>query len=689
MKHIFRHGILSLITAIAITPIFAEDKEVEGEGSQKEPIMLEEITIKGEALKEKNNPFSAHVMDLSDLNRVQIDNALRLIEQVPGMDLGAYRQGGTADVFSMRGFTGGGHGGDAAVYVDGIPLNESESHADGYADMNVLIPLELQRFTVYKGPVSPLFGNFARSGALTMTTRKGGLYQESRITGGAYGTLDAQFALGRSLTLGSTDKPINANLAFQLYRTDGYQTNSRYLKGTVSGRLTHAFSDQTDVTFSVRGHSGEWHAPGYMPATQFTNDQTRNQQAAFGEDDGGSKRFFAERFDINHSLGTSKKLLAFAYATQQQFTRFAKFGYTAGGQTERFYDRNVFGWGSSLNGQSVWSETPIQWVIGAEHFFENTQWKRWGTSNRVRQAQTEERDFYIHSISGFGQAEAEIHPLFRPTLGLRYDLFRGRYENNDPGQTAFERDMNNYSHFSPKFGLRSTLFDGVDARISVTNGFALPDGPAKYDPGLSVNPVRIWQYETGATMVPTSWLSIDVAGFILDTSGEIQEDPPGSGTFRNMGKTRRRGIESEWTIQPIASSLKLTSALSLLRTKVLENPDPAQVGTYVTGVPEHTVTLSAAYTIPSGFGGRIQWRKVGTYALTADNTQRYEGYNTTDLNLFYRLDNTQQNGWRIFIDVHNLFDQTYAEAVFYGFGTTNYAPAWPRNIAAGLSLSFE
>jgi hypothetical protein len=42
------------------------------------------------------------------------------------------------------------------MVIDGIPLNEANSHADGYVDSTVLIPLEIGGLTIYRGPVSAL-----------------------------------------------------------------------------------------------------------------------------------------------------------------------------------------------------------------------------------------------------------------------------------------------------------------------------------------------------------------------------------------------------------------------------------------------------------------------------------------------------------------------------------------------------
>ena len=644
-------------------------------------LSLDQVTVKGEAFRPQNAAATAHVVSAEELRRTAADNPLRLIEEVPGVDLGAYRQGGVADVFSMRGFGEGGHGGDVAVQVDGIPLNEADGHADGYADLNVIVPLELQRIAVYKGPSSALYGNFARAGTVALGTRKGGAYRDLSVSGGAYETLDVQAAVGERIGLGSG---LRSNVAFQFFTTDGYAANSRYLKGTVSGRFAYDLGPDTDVEVALRGHSGEWNGPGYIPEAQFRDDGARRLQGPNAEDDGGAKTFYAERVGVNHSFSDQLRLLTYGYAVQQDFTRFAKFGYEAGGQSERLNERTVYGGGASLNGEQAIGPVPVQFVVGAELYSEQTERRRWSTANRVRGDQTESRDFSIQSASGFVQAELAPSPYFRPTLGLRYDAFFGSYDNDDPGQQPFQSDLNGYGHLSPKLGVRSTVLPGLDLRASATNGYVLPNGPAKYDATLDVEPAKIWQYEVGATL-ELARARFDLVGYRLDTSEEIVQDPPGSGAFRNAGRTRRLGVEGEVLVRSLAG-LDARLAVGLIQTEIRENPTAALVGQALTGIPARTLTASLDYTAPMGFGGRLHVHHIGPYELESDGSVQYDGYTVTNATLFYDLGARLAQRGRLFVQVDNVLDERYAEAVFAAFGTLKYAPAPPRRITLGLSI---
>ncbi len=149
-----------------------------------------------------------------------VDDLFRL---VPGMVVRDLQLGSVASNIVIRGFGSGGHGGDLGAVIDGIPLNEAMSHADGYVDLNTVVPLEIDSFSVFKGPVSALYGNYNRGGLVDIQTRKSGDYAETDLSLGSYDTVDLQAAYGSQL--GDTQQ---INLAGQLFRTDSYRPQSRH-----------------------------------------------------------------------------------------------------------------------------------------------------------------------------------------------------------------------------------------------------------------------------------------------------------------------------------------------------------------------------------------------------------------------------------------------------------------------------
>ncbi len=664
-----------VVVLAAIAPSFCF-----GEGREQKTIKLEDITVKGQAMPVSEHTTTVNIINSEMIQDLQLSRTDEILEEVPGVEIGNYNMSGVANVVQIRGFSSGAHGGDVGIYLDGIPLNEGESHADGYADMNVIIPMEIDQLEVYKGPSSALFGNFARSGVLSFHTKKRGKYNKLKTDYGSYNTVDVQGVFGS--TFG--DSVFN-NTAIQLYRTDGYQDNQKWLKGNASTRFSANITKSLDASVSLRFHGSEWDAPGYIPKAQFDNKDEARHQAVNAENDGGNKTFFSERLDVGYTLSEDLRLLFWGYGTQQDFTRYAKFGYTAGGQTERYYDRSVYGVGTSLNLNIDVASYPTAGVIGIEYYSEDTEWKRWNTSNRVRTSQTQDRTFNINTVSLFGEADMGISRYFRPHLGLRYDNFGGDYENRDPGSTPFKQDMQNYDYLSPKVGFRSQILDPLDLRVSYSEGFALPDGIDKYDHSINVDPEEIKQYEVGLTFTPVKELWFDIAGFILDTDSEMQEDPPGSGTYKNVGKTRRKGVELAARYR-LLSSLEFFGDLSFIDTEIKENTDSSLIGKALKGIPKNILNIGLKYTSPSGLGAKIKWRSVGDWWIDSANTEKYGGYDVVDAGTYYTIQDHKGVKYRLFVNIDNLFDKHYTTAAWSGYGTTNYAVAWPITFYVGMAI---
>lgn len=648
------------------------------------PFELKEITIKGGALKPRNRVASITSVNLSTIKKLHFTNAQEILNQVPGVEIGAYNQGGVADVFTMRGFSGAGHEGQASIEVDGVSLNEGEGAHDGYADMNLIIPLNISKVDVYKGPSSVLFGRYGMAGTLAFETRKGGEYQDLSLKGGSFDTFDGQVALGQPFKIG--EKTLKTNFAAQLFRTNGFTENSESLKGNLNARAAYNFTDRTDITLSLKGYSGKWDAPGYIPGEQFYDKDRRDKQAINAENDGGNKNYVSERLDVNHSFNNNLRLLVFGYAVQQDYQRFAKYGFEAGGQSEDYQIRDVFAVGANLNGIHNLGPVNINWVSGLEFFNEKTDFKSWGTENRVREDLSMNRDNKLQSFSAFAQMEFGISTYFRPTLGIRYDAYDGSLNLNDPGAIKENKQLDNISHFSPKFGFRSTLFQGLDFKTNISNGFILPSGITRYQSDMNLDPSEIWQYETGFEYAYKQLFTLNVTGFILDTSKEVTETAPGSGEFFNSGKTQRRGLELGLEAEPI-ERLNFKGAFTYTKTEIKNNVDKGLEGKEVTNIPRTITQLSLDYTLKSGFGARISVRDIGKYATGVDNSFFYGGYTLTNASFFYNFGGAYSHKGQIYVEMNNIFNENYAAFAFDSFGAAggqSYAPAPLRNFSVGV-----
>lgn len=663
------------VALLATVPAFAQQPN--RSGSVDEVTDLEEIVVKGQALRRDGTAFSTTTITKADIveeRAVEIEDMFR---DVPGMNVREYGLSGVANQIVLRGFGNGGHGGDVGFVVDGIPLNEANSHADGYVDTNVLVPLEVQSLRVYRGPVSALYGNFNRAGLIAFETRKGGDYADADISGGSYSTFDAQGALGRSIGTG------DLNLAGQYYRTDGFRPQSEAERATLAGRYGFSITDNLDMAISTRLHMAEADNAAYLTPAQFAVDPYGIDPRTMN--DGSDKNFATLRGDVNYTLSPTLRLLTNLYGTRQDFTRFFTRGpanaTSAWRQREETYDRQVYGLGANLNGLASVGGHDLNYVVGVEGFSETTEFQFFDDLVNRRRINPAifNRESEIRSVSVFTEATYSPHPLLDFQLGFRADRFEGDCKILGP-ETGTDpcSDLESTSDISPKLGVQSQVASWLRLRANYSEGFALPDGFTKYAPGAQgLDPNKFDQIEIGARIIAGGF-ELDVAGYRAESSQEFRQVTPGE--FENFGATRRTGLEASARFSPM-ETVELRAAYAYADSEITENANPALVGRQVAGVPDHTLTVNVEWTPVPALRIDAEYRYLGDYQANGANTEQSDSYGIFDLGVSYAL--RTSTPLRIYADVENVGDKVYASS----FSTTR-APGAPRTIRLGLQVGF-
>ncbi len=653
---------------------------------------LAPVVIRGEALTgSQGTPATRTTLEAAEIRDAAVSQPQQLLARVPGLRVMGYGLGGVVDVIALRGFGAGGHGGDLGLVLDGIVLNEAISHADGYADLNVVIPLELERVDVVKGPASVLVGNYNRAGTIFLRTRGGGNAQLADVTVGSFGTADVQAAGGWSMPRGQL------NLAAQAFTTGGARPQSGYDRTTLAGRYTVPLRAGS-LSFSARAHAGRWDSAGYLTLAQFATDPQGKDPRV--RDDGGRKDFRTARADLTHRLSEGTTLLASLYGTQQGYTRWftRPVAPDAWRQREEDYDRSVLGAGLSLNGKHRLGATPLAWVAGLETTRESTRYDyQDNTGQRARvlpPTARQDRAYRFDTASAYAQAEADIAPWLRPSIGLRADRFSGGCSVRAPeivGPTDPPCDvpLQAAHQVSPKLGVRSRVAPGLDLRASRNAGFQLANVRGLYAPTNATSPTTFVQHEVGAAWKATADLQLDLAVWRLDSAGEIRELPPGSGQFFNAGETRRRGWDLE-VLWALGQAWTLTVAHGRAEGVIRANPDPRLVGRQVNGVPRTTSSARLAYGEDEGLGAWLGVNQVGRYFYDAAglNLLAWAGYTTVDAGLTWR-GQWSRTPVRARLSVANLADRTYATNAFQIGGQSLVAPGAPRAVTAGLQIDWR
>lgn len=643
---------------------------------------IDEIVVKGQLMRAEDSAFTATVLRADAIREQGLADVDELFRCVPGMVVRDLQLGSVASNIVIRGFGSGGHGGDLGAVIDGIPLNEAMSHADGYVDLNAVIPLEIESFTVFKGPVSALYGNYNRGGLVNIQTRKSGTYAQTDVSAGSYDTIDLQGAYGAQL-----GERQQVNFAGQVFSTDSYRPQSATRRGTFSGRWAADVTPALQVALSSRYLQSESDSASYLTLEQFRDDPRGIDSRT--QNDGAEKEFLTVRGDVNYQIADDLKLLTFGYTTQQDFTRWFSrpVGPTTWQQREEAYDRSVYGAGTSLNGVGSLAATSLSYVAGVETFRESTQYQfndGLDRRRRVRPTQSD-RETELTSVSAFTEVRAEVHPLAQLSIGLRADRFSGGCELRGPetGTDPCGR-LDEVSHVSPKLGLHSQVTDWLQLRASWAEGFALANGFVKYAVGgqpLDENVFR--QTEIGVRVTAADAFEFDVAAYRLTSTGEVRTVSPG--VYENYGATLRRGIEASARWRPV-ERFELSAVYGVTDTEVQRNIEARLLGLTVPGVPEYSSSLEARFRPHADWSVDAFWRYVGEYEVDALNTLQAESYELLDIGVSYTR--SGERGYRLYARVDNVTDERYSTSVSVIGGQLLFAPGVPRSLRAGVQFNF-
>ncbi len=681
-----------VIQSLMMPAITAQAQSVSSSSGALAPVM-----VKGQRFLDQSSAYSATTITAEDIRTEAVSNPQDLFRRVPGVVIRNFGLGGVADAIAMRGFGSGSHGGDIGLVLDGITLNEAFSHSDGYSDFNAIIPLELSRVDVFRGPSSALHGNYNRGGTVFFQTRKGGNYTLGDASLGSFSTLDSQFAVGRETGKGAGSSSIN--LAAQIFRTDGFRSmNSDFEKQTFSGRYAYRLTDASEIALSTRIHRSEGESGAYLTANQFAVDPRGVDARVMG--DGAKKEFKTLRLDFNTLINPDLKLLTYLYGTTQEFNRYFTRPVVATpsapwAQRDERYDRQVRGIGASLNGTGLaLGDKRFNWTAGIESLNEQTQYQFFDNLNNrvVTAGPVANRTFEYTVNSAFVEGDLALSKLFRPTLGVRYDSFSGSCKVDGPEslvdagggrQGLCDTPLNGVSRFSPKLGFRSTLARGLDLRGNLSNGFQLGNVRALFAPnGAMVQPNIFKQRELGLTYYGVAGLRADLTYFEIRSSNEIREIPANSNQFVNSGETTRRGSEFALNYAP-GNNWDLGLNYAIVETEITANPTASLIGRELTNVPRTNSNVYLAYAPAQGLGARIDARHVGSFAVNADNSIRAEPYSTIDLSVSYRGKLGSRN-YRAYLAANNITDRTFATSTFIIGGQRLFSPGAGRNFSLGV-----
>jgi iron complex outermembrane receptor protein len=279
-----------------------------------------------------------------------------------------------------------------------------------------------------------------------------------------------------------------------------------------------------------------------------------------------------------------------------------------------------------------------------------------------------------------------------------------RFESDDHYVTAANPDDSGTARFeqtTPVAGLTFHASEQLNFYATYGQGFETPTfAELAYRPdgtGLNFDLAASTSraFEIGAKAIVAGRHRINAAAFAIDTDDEIVIDAATGGrtTFRNAGKTRRRGIELAWDGE-FGNDVTLHAAYTWLDAQFDSDfttgspPVTIPAGSKLPGVPEQTAYAELAWSPAAlpGFSAAVEAQYVDRIFVNDRNSDSAPSYAIAHLRVGYER---SFGATRVsaFARLNNVTDRDYAGSVIVG--DTNgrfFEPAPGRNWFVGATV---
>lgn len=658
--------------------------------AQNDADSIEEVVVWGRSLLQLGNADAASqgTVGYADFSTRPLSRVGELVEVVPGMIATQHSGPGKANQYFLRGFNLD-HGSDFSTSFDGMPVNfRSHAHAQGYMDLNFIIPEIIERVDFQKGPYFADTGDFSLAGANAMQT---------------YDRLDTGFT---ELTLGSKDEirlvsadSIELADGHLLFALEHHQSNGFFVLDQdvrkYNGLLKYSGnigSVPSRITFSA--YDSEWISTNQVPERAVSSGLI--DRFGFIDPDlgGNSHRYsLSGNFELkNWELGL--------YASSYYMSLINNPTYVLndpvnGDEFEQEDDRRVFGGSLRRQSNSELFGLPVRKTFGASLRHDDVrELNLFNTVSRQRTGSIREDEVQETSIGLFAEFQLSLNERLRATLGLRYDHFDFDVQALQPANSGSDND----GLLQPKLGLAWLLNDNIELYGNYGKGFHSNDVRAavnRIDPvsGEATEQQPILAEgeggEIGLRYDNRDGFSIAIAWYELATDSELVFVGD-AGTTEPSDPTRRSGIEinSFWEIsEQLVADFSGAHGDGHFRGL----PDGANAIT-----DAHDTVFGAGLTyvgLGNGWTASLRLRHFGDAALTEDEVVRKDSSTLLNLGLSYA-----RQRWEIGVDVLNLLDRADDDIAYFfesrlpgeteAMEDIHFHPANPRALRLMLRYKF-
>ncbi len=616
----------------------------------------------------------------------------QLLESVPGLVVSVHSGEGKAYQYLARGFNLD-HGTDLADFIDDMPINRpTNTHGQGYSDLNFIVPELLRGLDYTKGTYYPAVGDFA---AVASVHLKLADELPNQIIASA-GTLgDERLAATGTLHLPNGDRVVAGG---EIGHLDGPFTPPNNFR-KIAGGLRYVSGTETDG-FSLT-------AMYYKGQGRFTTDQpvralNAGLIARYGTLDPTDGQF-SERESLSGHYAVSGENWQFAtsayaiHGIQVLFNNFTHFlnDPVNGDQEQQAENRKTFGGEAHFVTHTEIGAIPSDTTIGIQGRSDDEYLDKRHT--RQRQVLNYCDVAGVPYVVGRSACNADLiqlgdtgiylqnltrwTPWLRTLIGAREEF----YNATDRSLITGFKGIGGQALWQPKGSLILGPWHETELYISAGRGFHSDDArgvfqtlPLEGIPGVSHRTPLLAKAdgeEIGLRSHPLPSLDIQLALFQIAFASELIYDQD-MGQDQAQGPTKRRGLEFSAEYRP-APWIELNTDLAFTKAR------------YTTGVPAsyglNGLHVALAPAFIGSFGilvddagpwyGGLQWRILGSYPLNPDNLVRDPGYSEVNIDVGCKLDQKT----KLQLSIYNLFNQN-ANAFAY-----DYVSRLPGEAAGGIT----
>jgi iron complex outermembrane receptor protein len=645
-------------------------------------------------------PASIDRVDAEDIRFARpMINLSESLNRVPGISV-QNRQNYAQDLqISSRGYGGRATFGirGLRLITDGIPA----SFPDGQGQVSHFDLQSARSIEVLRGPFAAMYGN-ASGGVINVMTEKGvPPFASADLALGSYGLSRIGLKLGGAVAGG------DGLVSTSLFHTDGYrqhsaadreQANARLALPLAGGNLTvsanvFASPDTQDPLGLTRAQMDADPRQVAATALQFNTRKSAAQNQV-------GAAFDTRIADWNLNLSayggqrTVRQYLAIPLATQAAPSH-------SGGVVDLGRDYG----GVAARLQRDFGALTLS--FGGE--FETFTERRRGFLNingDIGGLKRDEDD-YVSQSGLYAQGEWRFAERWIAVAGIRAssvefkvsDYFIVPGNGNDSGSKR-------YSATTPSAGLLYRLAPATSLYATIGRGFETPTNTEiayrlnGTGPNFDLKAETSEHLELGVKSVLGERLRLNAALFDIDTKDEIaiESNSGGRSTFKNVGRTNRRGVELgasaflPYGFEAVAAFTRLNAKFLDSFTSVAGTPAVAvavPAGSSLPGVPRTVLYGELRWRhAPSGFTAALEYLYKSQVFVDDRNSEAAPSYGIANLAAGF----VQQSGrWRFseYLRVDNVGDKRYSGSVVVNDANLRfYEPAPGRNYIAGMQARY-